>query len=207
MKRYYEARAAEYDATTYELVRRSGDEAGHLEALERLVAGLSPGRMLDIACGTGWLTQLLRGEVVALDASPSMLRIARERVPTATFVHGTVPPLPFPDASFDRVLASHFYSHVEGDELRVALVREMLRVADEVVVVEQAWRPGLPAEAREARALRDGSVYRIYKRYLTASALADELQGEVLLETPLFIAVRTQAQRGRKRPARRERHA
>ena len=42
-------------------------------------------RTLDVACGTGWLTQHLPGEISGLDASTSMLEIARERVPEGEF--------------------------------------------------------------------------------------------------------------------------
>jgi ubiquinone/menaquinone biosynthesis C-methylase UbiE len=193
MRGYYDARAAEYDATAFELAQRDPAAAEDLAALERLVAGLPTGHVLDVGCGTGWLTRFLRGSVVALDASEAMLRIARERLPDARLVLAIVPPLPFPDRSFDRVLCSHLFSHLETEDVRRALLRETLRVAGELVVVEQAWRPGLPTEAWEERRLRDGSTHLVYKRYLTASALASELAGEVLLETPTFVAVRAAA--------------
>jgi demethylmenaquinone methyltransferase/2-methoxy-6-polyprenyl-1,4-benzoquinol methylase len=151
--------------------------------------------VLDVGCGTGWLTRLLRGPVVALDASEAMLRRAGQQVPEASFTLAIVPPLPFPDTSFERVLCSHLYSHLETERMRRALVREALRVAAELVVVEQPWRPGLEAEAWEARTLLDGSVHEVFKRYLTASALADELGGEVVLDTHTFVAVRATAPR------------
>ena len=191
MKEYYEARAPEYDATTYELARRVPAMADDLAALERFVSELAPARVLDVACGTGWLTRFLRGRVVVLDASESMLRLARQRLSDALFIHGAAPLLPFLEDSFARVFTSHFYNHLEDGDARRAFVREVFRVADEMVVVEQPWRDGLHSEGREERPLRDGSVHEVYKRYLTARALADELGGEVVLETATFIAVRS----------------
>jgi hypothetical protein len=38
--------------------------------------------------------------------------------------------------------------------------------------------------------LNDGSRYRIYKRYLTAAQLADEIGGEVKLDGTWFVAAR-----------------
>jgi SAM-dependent methyltransferase len=116
MKGYYDRRAPEYDATSYELVRAS-DDAADLDRLEAFVADIPSGRILDIACGTGWLTRLLRGEVVGVDQSEAMLRIARERVPKAQLVHAGVPPLPFDgdsfDVAFDVAFGAHIYSHLE----------------------------------------------------------------------------------------------
>jgi ubiquinone/menaquinone biosynthesis C-methylase UbiE len=190
MRRYYEARAAEYDATTHELATRDPALAQDLAALEQLLRDLPAGPVLDVGCGTGWLTRFLRGPVVALDASESMLARARRRVPDAELVHATVPPLPFPDASFERLVTSHFYNHLETAELREVFLGEARRVAGELLVVEQPRRPGDPSEIWEERTLLDGSVHLVFKRYLTAAALAAELGGTVVLETPSLVAVR-----------------
>jgi ubiquinone/menaquinone biosynthesis C-methylase UbiE len=189
MKEYYDRRAPEYDATSYEPTLAS-DDAADLERLEAFVAGIGPGRIVDIACGTGWLTRLLRGEVVGVDQSEAMLRLARERVPEAQFIRADVPPLPFPDDSFDVALAAHIYCHLPDEEERREFVSEALRVAPSVVVVEQAWRPGVAEEAWEERSLRDGSRHRVFKRYFTAERLAAELGGSIALETASFVAVR-----------------
>ena len=62
-----------------------------------VVAALPPARTLDVACGTGFLTRYLRGEVTGLDASESMVSIARSRMPEARFVVGDALALPFAD--------------------------------------------------------------------------------------------------------------
>lgn len=188
MKEYYERRAPEYDATSYELMRESED-AAHLERLEAFIAGIPPGRILDIACGTGWLTRRLSGEVVGVDQSEAMLRIAAERVPDARFVQASVPPLPFEDGSFDVAVAAHIYCHLEDEDVLQEFVAEAIRVAPRLVVIAQAWQPGLPEETWEERALGDGSVHRVFKRYFTPERLAAELGGTVELDTPSFVAV------------------
>ena len=60
-----------------------------------MLHSLSPGRVLDVACGTGFLTQHLRGEVVALDQSPRMVEIATARMPDARVIQAEIPPLTF----------------------------------------------------------------------------------------------------------------
>jgi SAM-dependent methyltransferase len=188
VKEYYDRRAPEYDATSYELWQE-GEAATDLTRLEDFVANLPPGRVLDIACGTGWLTRRLHGEVVGVDQSEAMLAIAADRVPEGQFIRATVPPLPFPDDSFDRALAAHLYCHIEEEDVRRALVSEALRVAPELTVIAQAWRPGLPEETWEERSLADGSSHRVFKRYFTPERLALELGGSAAHETPSFIAV------------------
>jgi SAM-dependent methyltransferase len=188
MKEYYDRRAPEYDATSYELMAE-GEDAAELERLEAFVAGVPPGRILDIACGTGWLTRRLTGEVVGVDQSEAMLRIAAERVPDARFVHASVPPLPFPDDSFDLAFASLIYCHLEDEDVRGLFVTESLRVAPRLIVIAEAPQSRLPEEIWEERALGDGSVHRVFKRYFTPERLATELGGTVELDTPLFVAV------------------
>jgi SAM-dependent methyltransferase len=188
MKEYYDRRAPECDATSYELFRES-EAAPDLVQLEAFVAQLPPGRILDIACGTGWLTRLLRGDVVGVDQSLAMLNIARERVPRARFLQATVPPLPFDDDSFDLAMAAHFYCHLEDEEVRRDLVAEALRVASRLIVIAQAWRPGLDEETWEERRLADSSLHRVFKRSYRGERLAAEVGGAVALETESFIAV------------------
>jgi ubiquinone/menaquinone biosynthesis C-methylase UbiE len=45
-----------------------------LESLQRAISDLPPCMVLDIGCGTGFITRHLRGEVVGLDQSEAMLR-------------------------------------------------------------------------------------------------------------------------------------
>jgi ubiquinone/menaquinone biosynthesis C-methylase UbiE len=190
VKEYYDRRAPEYDATSYEVMRGS-EEAADLERLEEFLAELPLGRIVDIACGTGWLTRFLRGAVVGVDQSEAMLRIARERVPEARFVRATVPPLPFEDDSFDLAVAAYIYCHLENDDMRRRFVSEALRVAPQLLVVAEVWRHGLDKEAWEERSLGDGSRHRVFKRYFIPERLATELRGSVALETGSFVAVST----------------
>ena len=195
MKAYYEARAPEYDEWWLGLGRFDGLERPHwdddVRALERAVAALPPARTLDVACGTGFLTRHLRGEIVGLDQSPSMLELARSRVPHGTFVRAdALARLPFADAEFDRVFTGHFYGHLEPGERR-RFLHEARRVAPELVVVDAAVRPDREREGMQERILNDGSRWTVYKRYFTGSELADELGGgEVLHESRWFVVVR-----------------
>jgi SAM-dependent methyltransferase len=112
MRAYYDARAGECD--DWWLGRglyADRDRPGWHEEVARVcevVRDLTPGRVLDVACGTGFLTRYLRGDVVGLDQAPAMVEVAAARLPDARIVQGDAVPLPFADAEFDRVFTGHF---------------------------------------------------------------------------------------------------
>src|SRR5919198_3126848 len=180
MKAYYERRAPEYDdwwlSTGLHAGRHRPGWHESVAELTHALASLPPARTLDVACGTGFLTQHLPGTVVGLDQSESMLALARERVPGATFVLGDASALPFDDDSFERLFTSFFYGHLEEDDC-VAFLSEARRVARELVVVDSALNPDhVPVEWQE-RVLKDGSTWQVYKRFFIANGLAQELGG------------------------------
>jgi len=193
MRAYYDARAGEYD--DWWLGRglyAERDRPGWHEEVERLcevVAGLEPCRVLDVACGTGFLTRHLQGDVVGVDQSPAMVEVASARLPDARVVQGDAVPLPFADGAFDRVFTGHFYGHLLPDE-RERFVAEARRVARELVVVDSALHDGVDPEEWQERVLNDGTRHTVYKRYFRGAELADELGGgAVLHDGRWFVAV------------------
>jgi ubiquinone/menaquinone biosynthesis C-methylase UbiE len=194
VKAYYDRRAPEYDewyrglGRFDELDRPSWDD--DVRELEGVVASLPPKRTLDVACGTGFLTRHLAGEVVGLDQSPRMLQIAGEQAPNAELVEGDALELPFPDGSFERVFTGHLYGHLEPDE-RERFLAEARRVARELVVADAVTRPDRDAEEVQERVLNDGSRWTVFKRYFEPHRLVEELGGgEVLLANRWFVVVR-----------------
>jgi ubiquinone/menaquinone biosynthesis C-methylase UbiE len=188
---YYDRRAPEYDDAylgtgLWADLRRKGSEE-ELRALGHAISGLSEVGVLDVACGTGFLTRHLRGEFTGLDQSEEMLKIARQRIPEATFVQGDAFSLPFPGASFDRVFTSNFYGLLLSHE-RSAFLREVRRVAPELVVVETT-PPEMLEEGWQERTLSDGSRHRIFRRYFRGDDLAEELGGRVLFAGKTFVMV------------------
>jgi ubiquinone/menaquinone biosynthesis C-methylase UbiE len=197
VRAYYEARAREYDDWVYGtgLFAERHRPGWHEERtrMEHAVASMPPARTLDIACGTGWLTQHLRGDIVGLDSSPGMLEIATERIPEAEFVTGDALDLPFPDRSFERVTTGHFYGHLE-EEKRLQFLEETRRVAPELVVIDSALHDGVEPVELQERVLNDGSRWEVYKRYFVADELAEELgDGDVLFDGDWFVVVRSRA--------------
>lgn len=193
MKRYYDLRALEYDdwylGTGLFADRERPGWHEELRELERTVSNLPPARTLDVACGTGFLTRHLKGDVTGLDQSEGMLEISRQRVPGGEFVPGDAFDLPFPDKSFERVFTGHFYGHVRPDE-RVRFLSEAHRVADGLIVTDAAKRPDKGLEEVQERVLNDGSRHEVYKRYFDPEELAEEIGGgRVLFSGEWFVVI------------------
>lgn len=192
MKQYYDHRAPEYDDWYLGVGRfAQRDRPGWEQDLAELqddVAALAPARTLDVACGTGFLTLHLRGEITAFDQSERMLEVAAQRVPDAELVSGDALALPFADGSFERLFTGHFYGHLEGRD-REAFLAEARRVASELVVVDSARRPDHEPEEWQERVLNDGSRYEVYKRFFEPDALARELGGGTVLHASRWFVM------------------
>jgi demethylmenaquinone methyltransferase/2-methoxy-6-polyprenyl-1,4-benzoquinol methylase len=190
VKAYYHARAAEYDDWWLQQGLHAGRhdarwQAERDEALS-VIAALPPARTLDVACGTGFVTRHLPGEIVGLDQSDAMLSAAREQAPSATYLQGDGIELAFADRSFERVFTSHFYGHLEEPE-RLRFLDEARRVAPELVVFDAGLHAGEPRAEWQERILEDGSTWTVYKRFFRGSELAAELGGTVLYEGRWFV--------------------
>ena len=191
---YYDRRAPEYDdwwlGTGLHARRERPGWHEETAALIAALAALPPARTLDVACGTGFLTRHLPGAVTGLDASAAMLAIARERIPGGAVVEGDALAPPFPDGSFERVAAGHFYGHLRPAE-RARFLAAVRRLAPELLIVDSARRPGVPAERMDPRVLSDGSRHEVYKRWLEPEQLVEELGGGAIVHAGAwFVAVR-----------------
>jgi ubiquinone/menaquinone biosynthesis C-methylase UbiE len=196
MRSYYEARAPEYDdwwlgtGRFVDRVRPGWDE--DVGGLCAALAALEPARTLDLACGTGFLTVHLRGEVTGLDQSEGMLAVAGERCPDVEFVQGDALEPPFEPESFERLVTGHFYGHLDEAQRDRFLTVARSLTTREIIVVDTASRPDRSDDEWEERVLNDGSRHEVYKRRFTAEGLARELGGgETVYAGPWFVAVRT----------------
>lgn len=190
---YYDRRAPEYDdwylgTGLFEQRVRPG-WAEELEVLRGVVASLRFRSVLDIACGTGFLTACLNGNVAGLDQSASMLGIARGRVPSGAFVQGDALRLPFRVQEFDCLMTAHFYGHLD-QTARTLFLAEARRVSKSILMIDAAQRDDVPPEEHQERVLNDGSRHVVYKRYFTPERLSAEIgAGRTLHAGRWFVAV------------------
>jgi SAM-dependent methyltransferase len=101
--------------------------------------------VLDVACGTGnaaLVAQRSGAMVTGLDASPRLLVLARERVPSAEFVQGDAAQLPFDDGWFDAAVSVFGVIFARPAEKSVAEIARVVRPGGRVVVT--TWPPRGP---------------------------------------------------------------
>jgi ubiquinone/menaquinone biosynthesis C-methylase UbiE len=129
------ARARWYDALAAALtLGRDRELRERLAELARLAPGET---VLDVGCGTGSLALAAKravgesGLVTGVDASPEMIALAARKAQRARadvkFDIAVAERLPFPDATFDAVLATLMLHHLPGP-VRHAFAREARRV-------------------------------------------------------------------------------
>jgi demethylmenaquinone methyltransferase/2-methoxy-6-polyprenyl-1,4-benzoquinol methylase len=137
----------------------SGGSDGRWRRRTAVTTGLRPGgRALDVACGSGKLTQELRelagpGLVVGLDFSAIMLRVAGARAAGPAYVRGDALRLPFPDGSFDAVTVAFGLRNFADPQLGLSEMLRVLKVGGRALVLEFV-RP------------HRGPLGRVYRAYL-----------------------------------------
>jgi demethylmenaquinone methyltransferase/2-methoxy-6-polyprenyl-1,4-benzoquinol methylase len=121
-------------APIYERVMGFMDPAPLREHLKLPVAG----RLLDAGGGTGRAAHALRGlagEIVVTDVSAAMLRQAAEKEGVTT-VLAQVENLPFPDASFERIIVVDAFHHFADHKKAVAELWRVLAPGGRLVIEE-----------------------------------------------------------------------
>ena len=110
----------------------TGPDAGEL-ALEAVLRGW-PDRVLEVGCGEGELAERLTAvvtEVVAVDQPRRMVELTRARGVDARVAD--VQALPFPDDSFDAVLAAWMLYHVPDLDRGLSEIARVLRPGGRLV--------------------------------------------------------------------------
>jgi demethylmenaquinone methyltransferase/2-methoxy-6-polyprenyl-1,4-benzoquinol methylase len=192
-RRYYSARAPEYDdwwlrreGYTLDADAREGWFADVAELEEELRRFGPAGEVLELAAGTGiWTRRLAEhaDRVTAVDASPEVLERNREKVgPGAAVDHVVADVFAWePPRAFDVCFFSFWLSHVPHDRLAGFwdLVGRALRPGGRVFLIDNA-RTGDPRHtvSREGEVMRrrlsDGREFEIVKRFWAPAGLEAE---------------------------------
>ena len=154
---------------------------GQVAFLNQVVAERRPSRVLEIAPGPARLTAELAfaGRGVAIDASPQMLAVARERLRGGpaqwVLARGDAFQLPLPDSSVDLVYTTKFVRHFQRDD-RSRLYAEIRRVLGPGgALVLDAQNRAVSQPHRERKGL---DKYPIYDVLYDLPELIGELEAE-----------------------------
>ncbi len=99
----------------------------HLVAYNTALKQVS-GKVLEVGCGEGYGVGILApktNEYIAIDKFQTNLDAYTKKFEQVVFEQVSVPPLPYPDNTFDYIVSFQVIEHIEEDE---ALVKEMQRV-------------------------------------------------------------------------------
>ncbi|MCW2782702.1 MAG: methyltransferase [Marmoricola sp.] len=113
--------------------------SGRRALVRRLLKDVPPGRALDVGCGMGGNSAVLRDlgwDVVALDYSPASIEAARSR--GLTVLRGDARRLPFADQEFDLVISTDAWEHVVEDDQVAAETFRVLRPGGQALVAVPA---------------------------------------------------------------------
>ncbi len=157
--------------------------------------------VLDVGCGEGQISRLAghvgATRVVGIDPTWAQLSVARVRGGIAAYCRGVADTLPFPDGSFDAVVACLVFEHIDAVDEALAEVGRVLRPGgrflfflnhpllqtpgsgwiDDRILDEQYWRIGAYLVEDSGLEEMDKGVYipfvhRPLSRYVNAMAAA-----------------------------------
>ncbi len=133
-------------ATVYDLLMR-GLERDVLSQIRPWIAGDATGRVLEIGAGTGANLPYYRNSqsIIALEPDPFMIDQARKQAANLgldiDFRLCPAEALPFPDASFDTVVATLVFCTVSDPARSLAEVRRVLRPNGTLRFIEHVRAP------------------------------------------------------------------
>jgi len=186
MLRYYDERAPEYEeayvlGTGTASIPDPGVFRIEAQQLGGIVERFASGRLIDLACGTGYWLPHYAGRcprVTLFDQSTRMLDECRKKVAVlgiagrCSLVCGDLFDHAFDPRAYDCALVGFLLSHLtEAQEpLLFEALERMLDSSGRFLILDSAWSPERARfnakTERQKRHLNDGTGFDIYKRYI-----------------------------------------
>jgi SAM-dependent methyltransferase len=163
-----------------------GKRADSLEKglLQKFVQSYSPGRLLEVGCGTGHFTRgfaELGFEVMGLDISPLMLETASKLSADTAYLRADAHALPFGDGSFD---VTAIVTSLEFVRDPAQVLSEMMRVSSRAILLGVLNRRSLLSLSRRLKSLLGKkSIYseaRFFSPRELARLVTDVAKGQAI---------------------------
>jgi len=146
---YWSRRAQTFDLAFGHHIAPGPEAAAWAAPMAHL--GAAPARVLELACGTGEVTQLVHGlghDVTALDFSEQMLAVARAKhagKPRLRFILADAQNTMEPEASFDAILCRHLVWTLTDPQAAFAEWFRVLRPGGRLLVYDGDWTRPRPS--------------------------------------------------------------
>ena len=184
--KYYQQRAAEYEGI-YDKPERQANLM-ELRKLLRLV--LDGHRVLELACGTGYWTEVIAETaefILATDANKSVLDIAREKQLSpskVSFIEADAYALDGLPRNFTALLSAFWWSHLPRQNIRKFLdsIHSFLPQGSLIVFIDNLYVEGSSTPISEndgfgntyqIRKLSNGSSHRVLKNFHSKKELLE----------------------------------
>jgi len=123
-----------------------------------------PLRILEVGCGTGWLSAQLRpfGEVTGVDLSPAAIEQAQVRAPDVKFIAGDFASMKL-DGPFSFVVSADVIAHVPDQAQFVEQIADLMPVGGVFVLMTQnafVWNRSSNLQPQGAGQIRKWSTRR-----------------------------------------------
>ena len=203
------------DATGYDAMDHTAPNRAFVERLKSLGAG---GTMIDLGTGPGQIPimvaieRITPEEIIAVDLSPHMLDIARQKHASVghynmpalhiRFELADVKKLPYPDRSFDTVFSNTILHHIPRpvEFLReawrvlkpkgVLLIRDLYRPPDEKTLDHLVALHAAGCDAHQTKMFRDSLKAALTPEELRATAREAGMRGvEVVIDTDRHMSL------------------
>ncbi|MBX5328665.1 MAG: class I SAM-dependent methyltransferase [Candidatus Bathyarchaeota archaeon] len=187
MEKYYRRRAEEYEEIYHrdDPVRRE-----ELQILASVLRKTLKGRkVLEIACGTGYWTQILSKtahSIVAIDFAQEMLEIAKRKhyECPVSFCKEDAYALAFKESAFNGGLANFWFSHIPKSKIDRFMqgFHRILQSGSKVFIADNVYVPGVGGtlvlrkgeeDTYKLRKLKNGSEHLILKNYFSSEELVE----------------------------------
>jgi ubiquinone/menaquinone biosynthesis C-methylase UbiE len=126
--------------------------------------------VIDLGCGTGYFTSLIKDSVeyaVGADIDSAALAIAKEYCPDQDFLLSDASRLPFRDNAATKILCTEVLEHVLDDQRLVGECFRILR--DEGAIVCSSPNAGFPFRSRKSSHTEAGPELHVRAGYSPAS--------------------------------------
>lgn len=161
IRNYWDREAAGFDLEFGHGLRNQHHKQIWLDILKRNVPCHRQLKILDVGCGTGFLSLLLSElghTVYGLDFSPRMIAVARDKARRnnlpITFSQGDAEVPPFPAGRFDFIICRHLIWTLPHPDQALKNWQKLLSPGGGVILIEGCWTtPGWQSRIRKLAAI------------------------------------------------------